>query len=86
MKTVMDFLFLGSQVTLDGDCSHDIRRHLLPGKKAMTKLDSILKSRYITLFTKVHIVKSMVFPGDMYGYESWAIKRDKHGKIDAFEL
>ena len=86
METVRAFIFLGSKMTADGDCSHETKRRLLLGRKAMTNLDSILKSRYITLFTKVHIVKSMVFPGDMYGYESWAIKRDKHGKIDAFEL
>ena len=87
MKTVMDFLFLGSQVTLDGDCIHDIRRHLLPGKKAMTNLDSILKSRDIqTLLTKVCIVKAMVFPVVMYGWERWTIKKAEHRRTDAFEL
>ena len=86
MEAVTDFIFLFSKITTDGDCSHEIQRHLLLGGEAMTNLDSILKSRDITLPTKVHIVKSMVFPGDMYGYESWTIKKDKHGKIDAFEL
>ena len=74
MDTVTDFIFLGSKITVDGDCSHEIKRHLLLGRKAMTKLDSILKSRDITLPTKVHIVKAMVFPVVMYGCESWTIE------------
>ena len=81
-----DFIFLGSEITADGDCSHEIKRHLLLGRKAMTNLDSILKSRDITLLTKVHIVKAMVFPVVMYGCESWAIKKAEHWRIDAFEL
>ena len=75
-----------SKITADGDCSHEIKRHLLLGRKAMTNLDSILKSKDITLLTKVHIVKAMVFPVVMYGCESWTIKKTKHGKIDAFEM
>ena len=75
VETVADFIFLGSKITADGDCSHEIKRHLLLGRKVMTNLDSILKSRDITLPTKVHIVKSMVFPVVMYGFESWTIKR-----------
>ena len=75
METVTDFIFLGSKITADGDCSHEIKRHLLLRGKAMTKLDSILKSRDITLPTKVHLVKTMVFPVVMYGYESWTIRR-----------
>ena len=75
METVRDFIFLDSQITADGDCSHDIKRHLLLGRKAMTNLDSILKSRDITLLTKVHIVKAMVFPAVLYGCESWTIKK-----------
>ena len=75
METVTDFIFLGSKITADGDCSHEIKRHLLLGRKAMTNLDSILKSRDITLLTKVHIVKTMVFPIFMYGCESWTIKK-----------
>ena len=75
MKTVTDFIFLGSKITADGDCSHEIKRHFLLGRKAMTNLDGILKSRDITLLTKVHIVKAMVFPVVMYGCESWTIKR-----------
>ena len=86
METVTDFIFLGSKITVDGDCSHEIKRHLLLGRKAMTNLDSILKSRDITLPTKVHIVKSMVFPVVMYGCEIWTIKKDEHRRIDAFEL
>ena len=74
MDTVTDFIFLGSKITVDGDCSHEIKRHLLLGRKAMTNLDSILKSRGITLLTKVHLVKAMVFPVVMYGCESWTIK------------
>ena len=81
-----DFIFLGSKITADGDCSHEIKRRLLLGRKAMTNLDSILKSRDITLSTKVHIVKAMVFPVVMYGCESWAIKKADLLRIDAFEL
>ena len=86
METVTDFIFLGSKITADGDCSHEIKRHLLLGRKAMTHLDSILKSRDITLSTKVHLVKAMVFPVVMYGYEGWTIKKAECQKIDAFEL
>ena len=86
METVADFIFLGSKITADGDCSHKIKRHLLLGRKATTNLDDILKSRDITLPTKVHIVKAMVFPVVMYGYESWTIKKAEHQRIDAFEL
>ena len=75
VETVSDFIFLGSQITADGDCSHETERHLLPGRKAMTNLDSILKSRDTTLPTKVHLVKAMVFPVVMYGCESWTIKK-----------
>ena len=75
METVTDFIFLGSKITADGDCSHEIKRHFLLGRKAMTNLDGILKSRDITLLTKVHIVKAMVFPVVMYGCESWTIKK-----------
>ena len=78
METVTDFVFLGSKVTADGDCSHEIKRFLLLGRKAMTNLDSILKSRNITLPTKVCLVKAMVFPVDIYGYESWTIKQADH--------
>ena len=74
METVTDFIFLGSQITADGDCSHEIKRHLLLGRKAMTNLDNVLKSRDVTLSVKVHIVKAMVFPVVMYGCESWTIK------------
>ena len=81
-----DFLFLGSQITADGDCSHEIKRRLHLRKKAMTNLDSILKSKDITLQTKVHLVKAMVFPVVMYGCESWTIKKAEHLRIDAFEL
>ena len=81
-----DFIFLGSKVTADGDCSHEIKRRLLLGRKVMTKLDSILKSRNITLPTKVHLLKAMVFPVVMYGYESWTINKTEHQRIDAFEL
>ena len=77
-ETVTDFIFLGSKITLDGDCSHEIKRRLLLGRKAMTNLDSILKSRDITLSTKVHLVKAMVFPVVMYGCENWAIKKAEH--------
>ena len=75
METVKDFIFWGSKITADGDCSHEIKRHLLLGRKAMTVLDSILKSRDITLSTKVHLVKAMVFPVVMYGCESWTVKK-----------
>ena len=85
-ETVTDFIFLGSKITVDNDCSHEIKRHLLLGRKAMTNLDSILKSRYITLLTKFHIVKAMVFPVVMYGCESWTIKKGESQRIDAFEL
>ena len=78
VETVADFIFLGSKITADGDCSHEIKRHLLLGRKAMTNLDSILKSRDITLSTKVRLVKVMVFPVVMYGCESWTIKKDEH--------
>ena len=78
METVADFIFWDSKITADGDCSHEIKRHLLLGKKAMTNLDSILKSRDITLSTKVHLVKAMVFPVVMYGCESWTIKKAEH--------
>ena len=86
METVTDFIFLGSKITADGDCSHEIKRHLLLGRKAMTNLDSILKSKDITLPTEVHIVKAMVFPVVMYGCESWTIKKAECQGIDAFEL
>ena len=86
VETVADFIFLGSKITADGDCSHEIKRHLLLGRKVMTNLDSILKSRDITLPTKVHLVKAMVFPVVMYGCESWTIKKAERRRIDAFEL
>ena len=86
METVTDFIFLGSKVTAGGDCSHEIKRHLLLGRKAMTNIDSILKSRDITLQTKVHIIKTMIFPVVMYGCKSWAIKKAVCQRIDAFEL
>ena len=85
-KTVADFIFLGSKITADSDCSHKIKRHLLLGRIVMTNLDSILKSSNITLSTKVHLVKAMVFPVVMYGCESWTIKNAEHRRIDAFEL
>ena len=78
-----DFVFLDSKITADGDCSHEIKRHLLLGRKVMTKLDSIFKSREITLPTKVHLVKAMVFPVVMYGYESWTVKKAERRRIDA---
>ena len=84
--TVADFIFLDSKITANGDCSHEIKRHLLLGRKVMTNLDSILKSRDITLPTKVHLVKAMVFPVVMCGCESWTIKKAEHRRIDAFEL
>ena len=86
METVTDFIFLGSKITVDGDCSHDIKRCLLLGRKAMTNLDSILKSRDNTLPTKVCIIKAMVFPVVVYGCEIWIIKKVEHQRIDAFEL
>ena len=86
METVADFILGGSKITADGDCSHVIKRHLLLGRKAMTNLDSILKNRDIILPTKVHLVKDMVFPVVMYGYESWTIKKAEWQRIDAFEL
>ena len=86
METVTDFIFWGSKITADGDCSHEIKRRLLLGRKAMTNLDSILKSRDIALPTKVHLVKAMVFPVVMYGCESWTVKKAERQKIDAFEL
>ena len=87
LETVADFIFLGSKITTDGDCSHEIKRCLLLGRRVMTNLDSILKSRdIITLPTKVHLVKAMVFPVIMYGCESWTIKKAEHQRIDAFEL
>ena len=81
-----DFILGGSQITADGDCSHEIKRRLLLGRKVLTNLDSILKSRDITLPTKVRLVKAMVFPVVMYGYESWTVKKAEHQRIDAFEL
>ena len=86
METVRDFILGGSKITADGACSHEIKRHLLLGRKVMTNLDSILKSRDITLATKVHLVKDMVLPVVMYGCESWTIKKAEHQRIDAFEL
>ena len=85
-ETVTDFTFLGSKITADGDCSHEIKRRLLLGRKVMTNLDSMLKSRDITLPTKVHLVKTMVFPVVMYGCEIWSIKKAEHRIVDAFEL
>ena len=86
VETVSDFIFWGSKITADSDCSHEIKRHLFLGRKVMNKLDSILKSRDITLPTKFHLVKAMVFLVVMYGYESWTIKKAEHRRIDAFEL
>ena len=86
METVTDFIFLGSKITVDGDCSHEIKRRLLLGRKDMTNLDSILKSRDIILLTKIHTVKAMAFPVVMYRCESWTIKKVEHQRIDAFEL
>ena len=86
VETVADFIFPGSKITADGDCSHEIKRCLLLGRKVMTNLDSILKSRDITLSTKVHLVKAMFFPVVMYGCESWTIKKAECQRIDAFEL
>ena len=86
METVTDFIFLGSKITAVGDCSHEIQRHLLLGRKAMTNLDSILKIIEITSMTKVHLVKGMVFPVVMYGCDSWTTKKAEHQRINAFEL
>ena len=86
METVRHFIYLGSKITADGDCSHEIKRHLLLGRRVMTNLDSILKSRDISLPTNVHLVKAMVFPVVMYGCESWTIKKAEHRRIHAFEL
>ena len=86
METVTDFIFLGSKITADGDCSHEIKRHLLLGRKAVTNPGSVSKSRDITLQTKVHIVKAMVFPIVMYRCESWTIKKAESQEIDAFKL
>ena len=86
MEVVTDFLFLGSKITSDSDCSHEIRRQLLPGRKAITNLDSVFESRDITVPTKVCIAKSMVFPVVTYSYESWTIKKAEHQRIDASEL
>ena len=86
METVRDFILLGSKITADGDCSHEIKRHLFLGRKVMTNLDSILKSRDITLPTNVHVVNAMIFPVVMYGYKSWTMKKSERQRIDAFEL
>ena len=86
METVADFIFVGSKITADGDCSHEIKRHVLLGRNVMTNLDSILKSRDITLSTKVSLVKAIVFPVVMYGCESWSIKKAECRRIDTFEL
>ena len=85
-EKVANFIFLGSKITADGDCSHEIKRRLFHGRKAVTNLDSILKSRNITLLTKVHLVKAMIFPVVMSGCESWTIKKAEHRRVDAFEL
>ena len=86
VKTVADFIFLGSKITADSDCSHETERRLLLGRKVMTNLDSIFKSRDITLPAKIHLAKAMVFPVVVYGYESWTVKKAEHRRIDAFEL
>ena len=86
METVTDFIFLGSKISADGECSHEVKRGLLLGRKAMANLESMLKSRDITLLTNVHIVKAMVFPVVMYGCESWTINKAKHQRINVFEL
>ena len=86
METMADFIFLGSKITKDGDCNHEIKRHLLLGRKAMTNLDSTLKSRDVTLLTKVYIVKARVFPVVIYGYDSWTIKKAECRRTDVFEL
>ena len=86
MEAVIGFIFLGSKITADNDCSHEIERHLLLRRKAMTNIDSILKSKDITLLTKIHIIKAEVFPVVMYGCESWTIKKSEHQRINAFKL
>ena len=86
VETVWDFIFLGSEITVDSDCSHEIKRRLLLGRTAVTNLDSVLQSRDITLLTKVHLVKAMVFPVVMYGCENWTVKKAEHLRTDAFEL
>ena len=86
VETVADFIFLGSKITADGDCSHEIKRLLLLGGKFMSNLDSVLKNRDITLPTKIHLIKAMIFPVVMYGCENWTIKKAEHRRIDAFEL
>ena len=86
VETVTDFIFLGSKITMDGDCSHEFKRYLLPGRKAMINLDSILKRKDITLPTQVHILKAMIFPAVMYGCESWTIRTAKGRRINAFKL
>ena len=86
METVTDYIFLGSKITADGDCSHEIKRHLLLGRKVITNLDSVLKSRDITFLTKVCIVKALVFPVILYGCESWTLKKAEYRRTDAFEL
>ena len=86
VETVSDFILVGSKITTDGDCSHEIKRHLLLGRKVMTNLDNIFKSKAITLPTKIHLVKAMVFPVVMYGCENWTIKKAECRRIDAFEL
>ena len=86
LETVSDFIFMGSKITADGDCRREIKRHLVLGRKVMTNLDSVFKSRDIALLTKVSLVKAMVFPVVMYGCESWTIKKAEHRRIDAFEL
>ena len=86
VKTVSDFIFFGSKITADGNCSHEVKRRLLLGRKVMASLDSILKSKDITLLTKVHLIKAMVFPVVMYRCESWTIKKADHQRIDAFEV
>ena len=85
-ETVMNFIFLGSKITADSDCSHENKRYLLLGRKAITKLDRLLKSRDITFLTKIYVVKAMVFPVVMYGCESWTVKEAEHQRIDIFEL
>ena len=86
METIADFIFLGFKITADSDCSHEIKRHLLLGRKPMTNRDNVLKSRDITLPTKVHLVRAKVFPVVMYGCENWTIKKAEHQRIDVFEL
>ena len=86
METATDFIFLSSKITADGDCSHEIKRHLLLGRKGMINLDSILKSRDITLPTNIHVIKAKIFPVVMYGCESWTIRKAEHQRVDAFKL